>query len=62
MANGVDPDQTAPWEQSDQGLHHLLKLICHNSIFMVKGIFYRIFSGMANSAASVDGCLQDKYM
>ena len=22
-ANSVDPDQTAPWEQSDQGLHCL---------------------------------------
>ena len=24
MANSVGPDQTAPWEQSDLGLHSLL--------------------------------------
>ena len=25
LANGADPDQTAPKEQSDQGLHCLLR-------------------------------------
>ena len=30
MANCVDPDQTAPSEQSDLGLHCLLKHICPN--------------------------------
>ena len=28
MANSVDPDQTAPYEQSDQNLHCLLRHIC----------------------------------
>ena len=28
MANSVDPDQTAPKEQSDQGLHCLHMPIC----------------------------------
>ena len=28
MANSVNPDQTAHLEQSDQGLHCLLMLIC----------------------------------
>ena len=37
MAYRADPDQTAPKEQSDQGLHCLLKYICpHNLIIMVK--------------------------
>ena len=31
MANSVDPDQTAPEEQSDQGLHCLLRPICPNT-------------------------------
>ena len=31
MAISVDPDQTAPKEQSDQGLHFLLRPICPNS-------------------------------
>ena len=26
-ANSVDPDQTAPWEQSDQGLYCLLAVL-----------------------------------
>ena len=30
MANSVDPDQTAPKEQSDQDLHCLLRHICPN--------------------------------
>ena len=30
MANRVDPDQTAPKEQSDQNLHCLLRHTCHN--------------------------------
>ena len=25
MVNSIDPDQTAPWEQSDLGLHCLLR-------------------------------------
>ena len=28
MANSVDPDQTAPQEQSDLGLHCLLRHVC----------------------------------
>ena len=28
VANGVDPDQTAPKEQSDLSLHYLLKPVC----------------------------------
>ena len=28
MANSVDPDQTAPLEQSDQGLHCLPRPVC----------------------------------
>ena len=31
MANNVDPDQTAPEEQSDLGLHSLLRPICPNT-------------------------------
>ena len=31
MANSVEPDQTAPEEQSDQGLHCLLRPICPNT-------------------------------
>ena len=31
MVNSVDPDQTAPQEQSDQGLHCLLRPICLNT-------------------------------
>ena len=27
-ANSEDPDQTAPWEQSDQGLHCLPRPVC----------------------------------
>ena len=30
MAKSVDPDQTAPREQSDLGLHCLLRPICPN--------------------------------
>ena len=30
MANNVDPDQTAPKEQSDQNLHCLLRHTCPN--------------------------------
>ena len=30
--NSVDPDQTAPKEQSDQGLYYLLKTLCSPSI------------------------------
>ena len=30
MANSVDPDQTAPLEQSDQNLHCLFRHICPN--------------------------------
>ena len=31
MANSIDPDQTAPQEQSDLDLHYLLIPICSNS-------------------------------
>ena len=31
MANSVDPDQTAPKEQSDLVLHFLLRPICPNT-------------------------------
>ena len=30
IANSVNSDQTAPWEQSDLRLHCLLKPNCHN--------------------------------
>ena len=30
MANSADPDQTAPVEQSDQGLHCLQRNFCPN--------------------------------
>ena len=30
MANGVDADQTAPYEQSDQNIHCLLRRTCPN--------------------------------
>ena len=30
MANSIDPDQTAPQEQSDQNLHCLFRNICPN--------------------------------
>ena len=33
MANSVDPYQTAPEEQSDLGLHCLLRPICLTKIF-----------------------------
>ena len=32
MADSVDPDQTAPQEQSDQGLHYMLRSVCPNII------------------------------
>ena len=45
MANSVDPDRTAPFkEQSDQGLHCLLRNVCPNikshsgSLWLVKYI------------------------
>ena len=31
LANSVDPDQTAPKEQSDQGLQCLFRLTCPNT-------------------------------
>ena len=31
MTNIVDPDQTAPYEQSDLGLHCLLRSNCPNT-------------------------------
>ena len=31
MANCVDPGQTAPWEQSDLGLHYLDRFIYPNT-------------------------------
>ena len=31
MANNVEPDQTAPEEQSDLGLHCLFRPICLNT-------------------------------
>ena len=30
MTNNVDPDQTAPMEQFDLGLHYLLRPTCQN--------------------------------
>ena len=30
QANSVDPDQTAPYEQFDQGIHYLLRHFCPN--------------------------------
>ena len=45
MANIVDPDQTAPFkEQSDLGLHCLLRLLCHNTlnIYGIKRTNYRL--------------------
>ena len=35
MANSVDPDQTAPKEQSDLGLHCLLRLLCMPHFFRI---------------------------
>ena len=36
MTNSEDPDQTAPQEQSDQGLHCFVTVICPNTkIFTV---------------------------
>ena len=37
MVNSADPDQTAPLEQSDQGLHCLLKPICPNTYWQSVG-------------------------
>ena len=31
MANSVDPDQTAPWEKLDLGIHCLLRPVCLKS-------------------------------
>ena len=31
MTNSEDPDPTAPKEQSDQGLHYFVSLICPNT-------------------------------
>ena len=39
MANSVDPDQTAPLEQSDQNLHCLLRHTCPN-ILNIYGNFF----------------------
>ena len=36
MAHIADPDQTAPKEQSDQGLHCLPKHICSNTYILVE--------------------------
>ena len=38
MANSVDPDQTAPKEQSDPGLHSLHSCICPG-LWYYHGIF-----------------------
>ena len=40
MANSVDPDQTAPEEQSDQGLHWLLRPICPIEIKVSQRLWY----------------------
>ena len=32
MANSVDPDQTAPKEQSNPGLHCLLRPVCPKTL------------------------------
>ena len=44
MANSVDPDQTAPWEQSDQGL------LCLYDQF-----FYRTLGGCGNAIGNQGG-------
>ena len=48
MANSVDPDQTAPKEQSDLGLHCLLRLLCLSS-----SDNYSIFLSLALHASLV---------
>ena len=35
MANSVDPDQTAPKEQVDQGLYCLLNPLCPNTSHVI---------------------------
>ena len=37
MSNSVDPDQTAPKEQSDLGLHSLLRVICTGNFYSEDG-------------------------
>ena len=42
MANSVDLDQTAPWEQSGLGLHSLLRSVCPiTSLFTVMHLSLR---------------------
>ena len=43
-ASSADPDQTAPWEQSDQGLHCLPVHVCPNT----SGCFIRNVYWLAN--------------
>ena len=38
LANSVDPDQTAPYEQSDQNLHCLFRLL-YVPIFRIFTVF-----------------------
>ena len=47
MTNRVDPDQTAPEEQSDQGLHRLFKSVCPNTLTFY-GSCFTDFSGSVN--------------
>ena len=46
MANSVDPDQTAPLEQSDLGLHYLLRPICPKTSENYGNIHYQILSSL----------------
>ena len=49
MANSVDPDQTAPKEQFDLGLHCLLSYICPNidgTVNMVN-LFFKSHSSLS---------------
>ena len=40
IASSVDPDQTAPKEQSDLGLHSFLRPICPNILNCCRNCFF----------------------
>ena len=60
MAKTVDPDQTAPQEQSDQGLQLLVGLFCLNILESTKALdkaynLNRFITCVASTIYFVDG-------
>ena len=56
MANSVDPDQTAPEEQSDQNLHCLLRHTCPNI-----WNFYKVVQLMTNESDSDEAAPKEHF-